>query len=284
MASHVQRLIIPSGSDQFPLAALHFPPIVPPPSPVTSSTAARVSSKPPPAVLIAPATGVPSRFYLAYGKHLNESLGCAVLLFDYRYCGNSWPSGVGSHWSDLEGTDAGDEVPTGGVSRGKSRIKSLIEDAAEVTYGHWAKDCESALKFLIEQYGGDGRDIVFVANSVGGKSCSDGPSPEWPVTLWFTIPSKSNNPSLQKVSTGHLLPQIDPNVCKFVKRALYCGVFAPAHVLAPAHLEQAKRATWVNLVDEVSSASLYPLFGKTELSTIDQEIGLLFVEGRRFRS
>lgn len=173
MASHVQRIIIPSGFDQFPLSALHFPPLEAP-SPLKSSTA-RVSSKPLPAVLIAPATGVPARFYLPFCNHLN-SLGSPVLLFDYRYCGNSWPPSVGSHWSDLEVTDAGDKVSMGEISRGKSRVRSLIEDAGEVKYADWATDVESAVKFLIDQYGADGRDIVYVANSVGGKCYSSSES------------------------------------------------------------------------------------------------------------
>lgn len=126
----------------------------------------------------------------------------------------------------------------------KGKLDSLLSDQAkEVTYFDWARDEELALQWLVDEYAEE-REIVVVCNSVG----------------------------------GHLLPQVKPSLTDRVARALFLGVFAPYHGLAPASEEPQKRARWIDLVAEVSPlpCSLLTSFLLTLQLVIVDEIKRIF--------
>jgi predicted alpha/beta hydrolase len=98
-------------------------------------------------VILAAATGVPASFYFDFASYLSE-LGCAVLLFDYRYLGKSWPRAK--------------ELKTR-----EDKIEAL-RSAKDVKISvHWVRDFEASLRFLLEKFGVR-RKVVVVGHSVGG--------------------------------------------------------------------------------------------------------------------
>lgn len=114
----MRQQVVIRTSDSFPLAAYFFP--------------AADDSKLYPPVILAAATGVPASFYFDFADWLSD-LGSAVVLFDYRYLGASWPTDVDQK------------------SR-ESKIAAL-RAAKDVTISnHWVKDFEAALGFLIGRF------------------------------------------------------------------------------------------------------------------------------------
>ena len=128
------QIKIPALIDSFPLSATLWSP------PKNSSI------KKNQIVVIAPATGVPGRFYTILATYLSQEKHLTVLVFDYRFCGTSFPN------SNLNA---------------ESRIEAL-KSAPEVgKVSHWGKrDVAGILTWVFENH--PDKEVLYLGHSVGG--------------------------------------------------------------------------------------------------------------------
>jgi len=133
--------------DGFVLAGTLFRPSSSPRSPITR-----------PAIVISCATGVTQAFYHPFARYLC-SCGCAVLTYDFRGIGLSFPGWVPSQ-KDKDGTPLFlDEA---------KKIAALKYELCNTTIStHWGKlDQSAALKFMIDLF--PNCELAVVGHSLGG--------------------------------------------------------------------------------------------------------------------
>ncbi|KAF8312687.1 alpha/beta-hydrolase [Clavulina sp. PMI_390] len=140
MAARMQRFVLPALVDGFPIAAQYFEP---------NDTKTIVA-----ATLISCATGIKARFYQEFALWL-AAQGIAVLTYDYRYNGQSWPD----HLLHLV---------TGPKATKETRleaIRSAPEDLRIST--HWAtRDTTAAIRYAANRW--PAVPLTLVGHSMGG--------------------------------------------------------------------------------------------------------------------
>ncbi|KAH8927727.1 hypothetical protein BT69DRAFT_1316805 [Atractiella rhizophila] len=97
-------------------------------------------------VVIAPASGVPARFYFDFATYLANH-GHATFVFSFRYVGESYPPGVN-------------------LKSRESMIEAL-KAAPQVDMIHsWANDMKAAIEFIFTRFRGE--ELVWCGHSNGG--------------------------------------------------------------------------------------------------------------------